>query len=38
MSDAVLPSPPITYAPLSYESRLARRTLRNIDMVVIHCT
>lgn len=38
MSDAVLPSPPITYAPLSYESRLARRALTQIDMVVIHCT
>ncbi|KGK56752.1 MULTISPECIES: N-acetylmuramoyl-L-alanine amidase [Xanthomonas] len=38
MSDAVLPSPPITYAPLPYESRLARRPLGHIDMVVIHCT
>lgn len=38
MSDAVLPSPPITYAPLSYESRLTTRALTQIDMVVIHCT
>ncbi|KAB7765270.1 N-acetylmuramoyl-L-alanine amidase [Xanthomonas maliensis] len=38
MSDAVLPSPPITYAPLPYESRLARRALADIDLVVIHCT
>ncbi|MCD0245291.1 N-acetylmuramoyl-L-alanine amidase [Xanthomonas melonis] len=38
MSDAALPSPPITYAPLPYESRLARRALGQIDMVVIHCT
>ncbi|MEE7548633.1 N-acetylmuramoyl-L-alanine amidase [Xanthomonas sp. Kuri4-1] len=30
--------PPITYAPLAYERRLAPRPLSDIELVVIHCT
>ena len=32
------PAPPIVVEPLPYESRLERRALSSIDLVVIHCT